>query len=59
MAPKLRKQSDDSQVGQMPEDENNVNSKENEQTEGLQIGPRSSYWSRSKCGDWPNFSNEY
>ncbi|KAH7839724.1 hypothetical protein Vadar_007900 [Vaccinium darrowii] len=39
MAPKLRKQADDSQVGQTPEDENNVNSKENEQVEGLQIGP--------------------
>src|SRR5450432_3665658 len=39
MAPKLRKQTDDSQVGQTPEDENNVNSKENEQVEGLQFGP--------------------
>ena len=39
MAPKLRKQADDSQVGQTLEDENNVNSKENEQVEGLQIGP--------------------
>src|SRR6202034_3431974 len=39
MAPKLRKQADDSQVGQTPEDENIVNSKENEQVEGLQIGP--------------------
>ena len=39
MAPKLRKQADDSQVGQTPEDENNVNSKENEQVEGLQTGP--------------------
>ena len=39
MAPKLRKQADDSQIGQTPEDENNVNSKENEHVEGLQTGP--------------------
>ena len=39
MAPKLRKQTDDSQVGQTPEDENNVNPKENEQVEGPQVGP--------------------
>lgn len=36
MAPKLRKQADDSQVGQTPEDENTVNPKENEQVQGLQ-----------------------
>ena len=38
MAPKLRKQTDDSQIGQMPEDENNVNLRKNEQVERHQIG---------------------
>ena len=48
MAPKLRKQADDSQVGQTPEDENNVNSRENEQVEGLQTGPE------TRIGQDPN-----